>query len=81
VIDSDSMDMLRHLLNEARASDPVKVRWTVPEVSEGRVWCDASSLVIRVSLEIGGAIVEDASWLRKENDPAHIKIVLSEDHS
>jgi hypothetical protein len=43
-------------------------------VSEGRVWCDKSSLVIRVSLEIGGAIVEDASWLRKENDPAHINL-------
>jgi hypothetical protein len=74
VIDSDTMDMLRHLLNEVRMNDPVKGRWIVPDVSEGRVWCDASSLAIGVSLEIGGAIVEDASWLRKENDPAHINL-------
>ena len=38
------------------------------------VWCDASSLAEGVCLEVGGHIVEDASWLRKENDGAHINV-------
>ena len=43
-------------------------------VTHGKVWCDASSLAIAVALEINGAIVEDAAWLRKKNDSAHINV-------
>jgi len=39
------------------------------------VWCDASSLATGVRLEIGGKVVEDAAWLRKENDGSHINLV------
>ena len=35
---------------------------------------DASSLAVGVVLEIGGSIVEDAAWLRKVNDNAHINM-------
>ena len=47
--------------------DPVRGKWCVdgPEVD---VWVDASSLATGVSLEHDGAVVEDASWLRKERD-------------
>ena len=38
------------------------------------LWTDASRLAIGVALEIGGSIVEDAAWLRKVSDSAHIKM-------
>jgi hypothetical protein len=66
--------MLTELVSETKARDPVKGRWIVPDVANGRVWCDASSLAIGVSLEIGGTVVEDATWLRKEKDPMHINL-------
>jgi ribonuclease HI len=36
------------------------------------VWCDASSLAIGTVLEVAGEIVEDCSWLRKQDNMAHI---------
>ncbi|KFD71439.1 hypothetical protein M514_16371 [Trichuris suis] len=38
-----------------------------------RVWVDASSLAIGVALEVDGAIVEDASWLRSD-EASHINM-------
>ena len=38
------------------------------------MWCDASSIATGISIEIGGAVVEDASWLRKEDNVAHINL-------
>ena len=55
--------------------DPVQGRWAVPCVNEGQVWCDASSLATGVILQIGDVIVEDAAWLRKKHDAAHINVV------
>jgi hypothetical protein len=72
--DPDTVKMLTELVSETKARDPVKGRWIVPDVGNGRVWCDASSLAIGVSLEIGGTVVEDATWLRKEKDPMHINL-------
>jgi len=38
------------------------------------VLCDASSIAMGVCLEIDDKIVEDAAWLRKEDDGAHINV-------
>ena len=46
----------------------------MPGLSEGRVWCDASSLATGVILQIGDVTVEDAAWLRKKHDAAHINV-------
>jgi ribonuclease HI len=73
-VDQETASMLKCLLAEVKTNDPVKGRWLVPDVRHGRVWCDASSLAIGVGLEVGGNMVEDASWLRKEKDPTHINL-------
>lgn len=65
---------LREVLRRVRRSDPVQGFWAVPDVREGRVWCDASSLATGVALQIGDAIVEDAAWLRKKGDAMHINV-------
>ena len=54
--------------------DPVGGVWEVVRTTQGRVWCDASSLAIGVCLEVDGAIVEDASWLRRMDDASHINL-------
>ena len=46
----------------------------MPSTTYGRVWCDASSLGIGVAVQIGGAVVEDAAWLRKRGDVTHINL-------
>lgn len=76
--DSKVSDRVIHLAKElwdrVLAEDPVRGVWDVGETHSGRVWCDASSLAIGVCLEIKGEILEDASWLRREDDSAHINL-------
>ena len=60
----------RRLLEE---KDPVSGAWTVPVEGEGVIWCDASSLAVGVAVEIGGQIVEDGCWRRKD-DVNHINV-------
>ena len=64
----------REVSKEATDSDPVGEVWSVSSLQSCRVWCDASSLAIGVRLEVCGEIVEDAAWLRKESDGAHINV-------
>ncbi|KHJ39894.1 hypothetical protein D918_10064 [Trichuris suis] len=45
--------------------------WLVPYAEKGRIWVDASGIAIGVAVEIGGSIVEDATWLHP-NDACHI---------
>ena len=52
----------------------VKEEWHIGRSKEGVIWCDASSLALGAILEIGGATAEDATWLRKKNDNAHINV-------
>ena len=66
-------NMLKELLGELKYADPVEGVWRA-DSSRGRVWCDASSLAVGCALEIGGRIVEDAAWLRKKEDGAHINM-------
>ena len=54
--------------------DPAKGQWTVNANSPMNIWVDASSIALGVALEIDGDIVEDASWLRKQNDSQHINM-------
>ena len=61
--------MITEVVARVRQKDPVRGKWCVdsPELD---VWVDASSLATGVSLEYDGAVVEDASWLRKERGHA-----------
>ena len=52
----------------------MKGTWWVSNSRRGTVWCDASSIALGVVLEIDGNLVEDAAWLRKKDDLAHIKV-------
>ena len=70
-----AMMILRKILERVQRDDPVRGCWMVPpDALEGIVWCDASSVAYSVVLEIGGEIVEDAAWLRKEAHTGHINI-------
>ena len=66
--------MTAELMDRVRAEDPVSGVWHVPSTQVGKVWCDASSLALGVALEVQGSIVEDAAWLRKSTDCAHINV-------
>ena len=65
--------ILKEVLERIKSQDPVRGRWSVPLLSSGTVWCDASSLALGVAVEVGGEIVEDAAWLRKD-DGNHINV-------
>ena len=65
---------LRQVLERVSQADPVQGHWAVLHIDEGRVWCDASSLATGVVLQIGEVIAEDAAWLRKKHDAAHINV-------
>ena len=57
--------LVREILERVRGSDPVRGSWHAGGGSEGKVWCDASSLALGAVLEIEGKVVEDMAWLRK----------------
>ena len=67
--------MLTDLLKRIEIRDPVGAHWHIQSGGSGVVWCDASDVALGVVLEIGGRIAEDAAWLRKANDTAHINLV------
>ena len=48
--------------------------WAVDPRQPAVLWADASSLALGIALEVDGAIVEDATWLRKTEDKAHINM-------
>ena len=65
--------LLEDLLQKVKENDPVGGVWSVSG-TDGRVWYDASSLALGCAFEVDGTIVEDASWLRKKEDGAHINM-------
>ncbi len=73
-IGETAQTMLNDLLRRVEAEDPVRGKWHVPDTQVARVWCDASSLALGVCLEVRGVVVEDAAWLRKTTDCAHINV-------
>uniref|UniRef100_A0A5S6QBG4 Integrase catalytic domain-containing protein n=1 Tax=Trichuris muris TaxID=70415 RepID=A0A5S6QBG4_TRIMR len=64
--------ILRQIDARVRQHDPVRGRWDVTGET-GKVWVDASGIAIGVAVEIGGSIVEDATWLRPD-DARHINM-------
>ena len=66
--------ILIEIVDRVKKEDPVQGFWHVALTKNGIVWCDASNLALGVCLEIEGDIVEDASWLRKGDDVAHINV-------
>jgi ribonuclease HI len=69
-----AQEMLIDLLERVRADDPVRGKWHVPGTQSCRIWCDASSLAYGVVAEVAGEVIEDAAWLRKTDDYAHINV-------
>ena len=65
---------MRELDKRVKADDPVRGIWKIIDSKDGTIWYDASSLAMGCCLEIGGSIIEDASWIRKENDSGHINL-------
>ncbi|KFD49597.1 hypothetical protein M513_09540 [Trichuris suis] len=67
---------IRPLLEEISArvknDDPARGVWNVSG-DMARLWVDASGLALGVALEVGGAILEDASWLRRD-EAQHINM-------
>ncbi|KAG0706288.1 hypothetical protein GWK47_024369 [Chionoecetes opilio] len=72
VIDDQLKAIIEETANEVRKNDPVRGRWDV-KGSKARVWVDASSLALGIVIEAEGCIIEDASWLRKD-DSSHINM-------
>jgi len=70
--------LTKELLAKARSEDTVRGSWCVNSGDPVTVWTDASSLGIGVVLDVGGRIVEDVSWLRKEADHPHINVAKLE---
>ena len=70
----EAVTMLRDVIERVNIKDPVTGVWHVQKSNNGVIWCDASSLALGVLLEINGAIVEDAAWLRKKDDFNHINV-------
>lgn len=73
-VSNEIMSVTEDLWEKFKANDPVKGNWHVPDSSSVRVFCDASSIAIGVCVEVSGRVVEDASWLRKADDAAHINL-------
>ena len=73
VTDVPLTTIITEVVAGVRQKDPVRGKGCVdgPELD---VWVDTSSLATGVSLEHDGAIVEDASCLRKERDTQHINL-------
>ena len=66
--------MITEVVTRVRKEDPMWGKWCVdgPELD---IWVDVSSLATGVSMEHDRAVVEDASWSRKERDTQHINLV------
>ena len=64
--DCKTLKVIQEILVDVEKKDPVTGAWHIPETKIGVVWCDASSIATGMVVEIGGLVVEDATWLRKK---------------
>ena len=64
---------IKEVITRVHEDDPAQGRWCVNRQALS-VWVDLSSLATGVSLVYDGAVVEDACWLRPENDSQHINL-------
>ncbi|KAF2346660.1 Glucose-methanol-choline oxidoreductase C-terminal [Trinorchestia longiramus] len=68
------MSMIREVIERVKVENPVRGRWSVPDVQHGVVWTDASKIALGAVLEINGKAIEDATWLRKKEDFSYINV-------
>ena len=73
-VSGGAITVMKRMVKEVKTNDPVDGLWYVQKRKEGRVWCDASKVALGVALEIEASVVEDAAWLRKKDDYAHINV-------
>ena len=66
VKDKQVLNMMTEMVRRVRDSDPARGRWDVSG-AQATVWVDASSVALGAVLEVDGDVIEDASWLRREN--------------
>ena len=69
-----AMSLLQDILRKVSENDPVQGKWPVSQNEICTLWTDASSLALGVVLEEDGDKIEDAAWLRKKDDTAHINL-------
>ena len=62
--------LVADVVSRVNVCDPARGRWDVSS-DEVSVWVDASSLAVGMALVVDGHVIEDASWLRS-NEEAHI---------
>lgn len=72
VTDPKILKMLEEVMQRVDAADPARGRWDV-DGEDATVWVDASSLALGAVVQIGGEVVEDACWLRRD-ECAHINM-------
>ena len=72
VTDGAVVKCLIETVEAVKVNDPVKGRWDVDDGAT-TVWVDASSLALGAVVEVGGCVVEDACWLRKD-EAGHINM-------
>lgn len=73
-ISDSNQRIVGDMIDMVNRDDPVRGRWNIQSVERCKVWCDASSMAIGVSVEVDGDIIEDAAWMRKVDDGAHINV-------
>ncbi|XP_043214663.1 uncharacterized protein LOC122378020 [Amphibalanus amphitrite] len=72
VEDPQVLEMMSEMVSRVRESDPARGRWDVSG-DAATLWVDASSVALGAVLEVNGDVIEDASWLRKD-DCGHINL-------
>ena len=72
IADEEVSKFLQETVDEVSRNDPARGQWDVAG-EEARVWVDASSLALGFVVEVDGHVVEDATWLRKD-DSSHINM-------
>lgn len=75
LVPCDIMEKLEEISEKIISEgDPARGNWLVDKTGDVIVWTDASSLAFGVNICVNDETIEDAAWLRKENDSSHINI-------
>jgi hypothetical protein len=75
LVPKDIIEKVNEICQRLRMDgDPATGKWVVNCNNNVVIWTDASSIAMGVLLCISGDIVEDAAWLRKEDDTSHINM-------
>ncbi|KFD61492.1 hypothetical protein M514_26305 [Trichuris suis] len=72
ILDEQVQEHLREMVERLKVHDPARGRWDVAS-TKVRLWIDASAWRRAVVLEVNGAVIEDAAWLRSD-DTQHINM-------